>query len=75
MIAVSLLSFGDRLGKKHYVTVILRLVLNGPPSPDASLEYGEVVDSDGVPHSRFASWSGLLSSVQDFLATRPAKEE
>lgn len=75
MSSVATPSFGDALSQKYYVTVILRLVLSGSRDDGGTLEYGEVVDGEGMLYSRFVGWAGLLPAVQDFLASRRDGEE
>jgi hypothetical protein len=53
----------EHLNERHYVTVILRLLVNR----NGHLERGDVVDAAGALHGRFASWPELITRLQGFL--------
>jgi hypothetical protein len=47
----------------HLTVVVLRLVVDH----NGQLSYGEVVDIKGKLLSRFATWPGLVQSIDDYL--------
>ena len=52
------------LSEKRHVTVILRLVLDA----QGRLEYGEIVEAEGMLWRRFVGWRGLTRTLRDWLA-------
>lgn len=58
----------DKLSEKHYVSVILRLLLDRR----GRLIQGEVVDLAGHAQHRFVGWRGLAHALRQWLATQPS---
>ncbi len=54
------------LGDRRYVTLVLRLVVDGI----GHLKHGEVVDVEGHSRGRFASWRGLARVLAAELAAQ-----
>lgn len=55
----------DVLVDGRFVTVVLRLVVNGR----GRLIYGEVVDAEVRSRGHFVGWRGLTRTVHAWLAT------
>ena len=56
----------DRLSKRHYLLVILRLLID----EENQLVQGDVLDDQGNRQRRFRAWSGLPTAIQAWLAER-----
>jgi hypothetical protein len=54
----------DQLANRHYVSLILRLVIER----DGTLVYGEILSLDSVTKGRFTTWEGFFEIVQTGLA-------
>jgi len=57
---------GEELARKHYVSVVLRLVVDRR----GRLVYGEIVDMTGKPDGRFLGWRGLTQAVKAWLSSQ-----
>jgi|DewCreStandDraft_1066081.scaffolds.fasta_scaffold00108_56 hypothetical protein len=55
---------GNTLAGMHYVTVILRLVLDHR----GRLVYGEILGPDTTPARRFRGWRGMNRALREWLA-------
>ncbi len=56
----------NNLSEKHYVTVVVRLLLDRRDR----LVHGEIVDMDGKAQGQFVKWRGLIRTVRDYLTSR-----
>jgi hypothetical protein len=56
----------DHLSSAHYITVILRLMLD----PRGHLQHGEIVGVDDRVQRRFMGWRGLTRTLHDWLDER-----
>lgn len=54
----------ERLGDKHHVALILRLLVDSA----GRLINGEIRDLSGMTHKRFAAWDTLAASVRAVLS-------
>ncbi|MFL5802979.1 MAG: hypothetical protein ACJ8CR_14730 [Roseiflexaceae bacterium] len=60
----------NHLAEKHYVTVVVRLVLD----EHGRLIHGELIDVASVIGVRFSGWRGLIRAVRSWLAQQSSKE-
>jgi hypothetical protein len=53
----------ENLARSTYVTVVLRVVLDGRKG----LIHGDLVDLEGAPLRHFVGWRGLMQTVRGWL--------
>lgn len=53
----------ENLARRAYVTVVLRVVVDGR----RGLVHGDLVDLEGAPLQHFVGWRGLVRAVRGWL--------